>query len=101
MIDLESSTLVEWLGLIDEATDDYINDATVSGLLKDADGILLGTFDLDYQASSNGTYQGYITPAMVAGVTACDQLTVILTAEKGSFVSVRKWMEEADYRGKI
>lgn len=100
MIELGATTLVEWSGLKDNATDSFINDATVSGVLKNAKGQTLGTFSLPYKAASDGVYQGYITTAMVSSVKACEELTVELTATKGAFTGFRKFVDVANYRGK-
>jgi hypothetical protein len=99
MIDLQSDTLVTWSGLSNRATDSYVNDATVSGAVKDRDDNLLGNFSLSYVASSSGKYQGYITAAMVAGLTPSDEVTIELAATSGAFTSFRRWEEPVGYRG--
>ena len=99
MIDLSSSTLIQWDGLKNNADDSYINTATVAAVLKDSDDITLGNFSLTYVASSNGKYQGYVTPAMVSGVAACDDLTIEITATNGAYTGFRKLKETANYRG--
>jgi len=99
MIDLSSDTLVEWDGLKNNADDTFINTATVSAVLKNSDDTTLGTFSLTYVAASNGKYQGYVTPSMVSGVAACDDLTIEITATNGAFTGFRKIKEVANYRG--
>jgi hypothetical protein len=100
MIDLESSTLIEWDGLQSNADDSYINGATITGTLKDGDGTLLGQPDLSYVSGSNGKYQGYITPTMIADVAPCEELTLVLTATYGGYTGYRTFKETANYRGK-
>lgn len=102
MIDLLSDTLIEFSDLQNnaDADDSYINSATVTAVLKDIDGNLIDNFALSYVAGSNGKYQGYITPTMVADVLPCDELTVELTATYGGYTGHRKFKEIANYRGK-
>ena len=100
MIDLSSDTLIEWAELKNNANDTFINTATVTAVLKDSSGEILNNFTLDYVASSNGKYQGYVTPAMVTDVSACDELTLEITATNGGFTGFRKLTEIADFRGR-
>jgi len=100
MIDLSSSTIIEWSNMTSNADGSYVNDAIVTGALKDSSSITLGTFSLTYVTGSNGKYQGYITPAMISAVSPCDELTIELTATSGGATSFRTFTEVANYRGK-
>ena len=77
-----SDISVLWTGLADHATGSYINDATVTGVLKDAAGSTIQSITLTYVAASNGNYRGTITYG--ANLVPLSHYKLIVTAASGS-----------------
>ncbi len=67
---IDSDNLVEWDELTNLATATYINDATMTFTLKDADGVAVSGaagVSMSYVAASNGKYQGVIESTVDLG----------------------------------
>lgn len=62
MIFLASDNIFEWVGMIDSITGEYVDFATVTGFLKDLDGVELVPFTLEYVSGSDGDYLGVRSP---------------------------------------
>lgn len=97
-IKLGATTAVVWT-LHNEVTNEYINNATATAVVKDSDGITLGNLTLSYTSGSNGLYVGYITPAMVSGQSEGDEVTVIASATAGTFTDYDEAVVTCFYGG--
>lgn len=75
-----SDITVLWSGLKDHVTGSFINDATVTGVLKDAAGSTVQSITFAYVAASDGNYRGTITAAANLVATYAYELTVTATA---------------------
>jgi hypothetical protein len=94
-----SDNLVEWDGLLDNLTEEYINDATIAFVLKPAaGGSNVASGSLDYVADSDGLYRGTIEEDTSLTVGTKYALEVTATAS-GDRVDFRRIEYTARYRG--
>lgn len=106
MIDLyiASDNSLEWNGLRDPRTLDYISDATVTATLKTELGVAVsGAVDIamTYVSGSNGRYQGIMPyTALGSSVLSINQrLWLEVTAAKGTNRDFRRIGCVARYKG--
>jgi hypothetical protein len=86
--------------LKDEATDAYVNDATVAFTLKDiADAAVAGATSVSmvYVTASNGRYQGTLQDTVSLTVGSAYYLEV--TASKSGVVAFRRIECHVEYKG--
>lgn len=96
MIAIASDTLVSLYALYNSLTGDYVNDATVSGVLKDADGEVLSSFSLT-ATGTGGNYNGVIPASVTDDLTEGGIYTVAITAVSGSNQRVFQLQDVASY----
>lgn len=82
----ENDMLVEVDGLQDSSDDSYLNAATVTATIKDADGVEVSGISLpitlSYVSSSNGKYQGVFDKLL--SLDPGDMGTIEITATEGT-----------------
>jgi hypothetical protein len=97
---VDCDNLVEIDLLTNELTGNYMNAATCSFDVLDADGasVLAGTSEItmDYVASSNGKYQGVLQSTV--SLTAGEVYTIVVSIAQGGIVDSRRWEALACYR---
>ena len=77
-----SDTLIELSGLVRSATGAYVNDATATMTLKNADEqVVASGVSMPYVDGSNGKYQGTLQNTL--GVTAGQKYFLEITASRG------------------
>ena len=92
---IDSDNLVKVPGLHNALTGSYINDGSAVGVLTDAAGTVLSTFNLTYVAESNGDYAGEI-PSTVT-MTEGAEYTLTVTVTGGGFQLVLRAIRLAAY----
>ena len=99
VIAIGSDNLVRLDGLTNFSTGVYINNATVSFTLTDANGnVVLNNVAMSYVASSNGRYEGVIPNTSTSTFTVGAYYTIAITATGGGFVLYRRLSCIAKYR---
>lgn len=82
----KNDTLLEVSGLSDEATDAYINNATITAVVKDKDGAQVAgqswPLTLAYVAASDGDYRGVLEDTLAVEIG--DSLMAEVTIDGGS-----------------
>jgi len=63
----ENDNLVRWDGMSRASDGAYVNDATVTFVLKDSDNLPIVAGAMPYVAGSNGRYQGVVQSEAVLG----------------------------------
>ena len=89
MINLGSDNIVQWLGMTDSITFAYINNASVSALLKDSSNNIIASITLT-PSGSNGNYSGYLREADTAGLSVANLYYLDMTAVVGSYTTFRR-----------
>lgn len=80
MIPIDSDAMVEVANLQDAASGAYVNDATVTADLIDADGeVLANDVALNYVAGSDGRYRGYLPNEATGQLDANEQARLVVT----------------------
>lgn len=74
-------------GLNDAADNSYLNSATVTYAIYEANGTAVsgGTGTLSYISASNGNYRGIIDAAITATLTAEAAYYIAITATQGNY----------------
>jgi hypothetical protein len=99
LISIGSDVMVRLDKLKNASTDAYINSATVSFRLKDADGATIqGPTTMAYIASSDGRYEGVITAANSGTLSVNAAYSVEITATASGLTLFRKLSCVARYR---
>ena len=96
-----SDNRIELTGLRDPDDDSYVNDATVTALLKDdtdTTTVTSSSITLDYVAASNGNYRGSI-PSTVTLVDGTSYYVRITASSSGRDVLIRKLCKAEYYEG--
>ncbi len=89
----KNDNLIEVDELKDEVAGTFLNAATVTAVLKDSAGALIGSsITLTYVTSSNGKYQGNIPDDLV--VSLGDRITAEITADGGGVDQRFFWIEK-------
>lgn len=90
-------------GLYDSVAAAYVNSATVTGQLLNADetAVAGSGFTLAYVAASNGVYRGVLTNAVTSLLTQGGEYIVQVTAVNGSYQLVLQLECVADYAGRL
>jgi hypothetical protein len=92
-----SDNLVRLDALTNASSGAFINNATVSYVLKDAKGtIIINTTTMAYVAASNGRYEGTIPYTTTLALN--NYFTIEVTAVGGGFTIFRKLSCIAKYR---
>ncbi len=97
---IDTDNAIQLTGLKDVVTDQYVNNATVSAVLTDADGDSVSGADsisLAYTSGSDGDYVGEI--AYGASLTEGQQYTLTITASGSGFRLTIKITRRAAYKG--
>jgi hypothetical protein len=97
---IDTDNCVQITGLKDVVTDQYVNDATVTGVLTDKNGNTVtgaGSLSFEYISGSNGNYAGEI-PSTVT-LTEGEQYTLTITAMGGGFKLTVKITRRSAYKG--
>lgn len=85
-------------GLTDSITSTYVNDATVTCVLKDkCSGDTLATVTLAYVAASNGNYRGILSAAVTSTLTSGQFYVLEITSTSGTNTDFRRDEEPAEY----
>lgn len=79
-IPIGGTALVTLTGLYDEVGDAYVNDATTAGELLTVAGVSVDTFNMSYEAASDGVYYGSIPAATTATLSAYTRYIIRVTA---------------------
>lgn len=95
---MDEDVLVEFVGMQNEADNQYINNATVTWSLKTAELTAVANGSMTYKAGSNGTYQGTIAAATTVALT--ENTHYVLDVEGASPEMHRRTLCVARYRGK-
>lgn len=96
MLNISSTNVVTLTGLYDSVSAAYVNDATVTAVLKDSDGATVYSFSLSYVTSSNGNYRGSIPHATTATLEDGAKYSLEVTIVSGSN---QLFMVEPDWAG--
>ncbi len=90
---------VVWLkGLKDPVAGTYINDATITAQMTDADGMNIGSsIDFSYKSASNGEYFGIVPDTLP--LADGSQYTLTITATSGAYKLTVKVTRRAAYKG--
>jgi len=75
----------------------YINNATVTAVLKDEDGTEVASITLEYVSGSEGEYVGQIAASV--SLTDGAQYTLTITIVGGGFTLTRQIVRTAAYKG--
>jgi hypothetical protein len=87
--------------LYDELNEAYVNDATVTGALLDADDeSSIGTFSLTYETASNGKYEGIIAASVTSTLTDLKEYLIKITAtSSGATTLFQERLVAVDIKG--
>lgn len=97
---VDSDNLIEWDEMKDVYDDTYVNDATVTFTLKDADGDAVADAEdipMPYVGNSNGKYNGTLQSTVV--LVDGDTYYLEISATSGALVGFRRCQAVAQYRG--
>lgn len=89
--------LIEWRFMLNAATEEYVNDATVTFTVKDSDGNTVASGSMSYLAASDGIYQGVVPDD--TDLDDGDTYTIEVTGISGTSKGLRKFTREAMYQG--
>jgi len=92
-----NDNLIRWDGVARASDGTYVNDATVTYVLKDSDEVILATGTLPYVAGSNRRYQGVVDRTVALG-DIDDVLWLELTAVSGTLDGFRRIQCRVVYR---
>lgn len=93
---VNSDTLIELSGLVRSATGSYVNDATATMTLKDADEkVIASGVSMPYVDGSNGKYQGTLQNTL--SVTAGNKYFLEITATRGGETLFKRILCYATY----
>jgi len=92
-----NDNLIRWDGVARASDGTYVNDATVTYVIKDSDEVLLGAGALPYVAGSNGRYQGVVDRTVALGAID-NMLWLELTAVSGTLDGFRRILGRVVYR---
>jgi hypothetical protein len=102
VITINSDNLVRLDQLQNASTLAYVNSATVTFVLKDANGnIVVNTTSMPYVAASNGRYEGSITNAQSNALTENATYSIEITATYLGIQVFRKLASIAKYRSQL
>ena len=88
---------IELDGLYDNVSAGYVNDATLSLVIRDLEGTLISTVSMSYVATTNGNYRGNIEEDIVIVAGEVYALTITATAS-GDRVGSWRAQKSAKYR---
>ncbi len=96
---MDSDTMVRWDAMRRFTDNDFVNTATVNGLLEDASGDTVdgSAFSMPYTSGSSGRYQGVIVDTL--SLTEGARYTIVITAFSGTLKAVRRVPVIAQFRG--
>lgn len=83
-----NDNLIQLLGLLDQSTKNYINNATVTAKIKTLSNATTATISLGYVAGSNGNYQGTLPASTTLTADAGYNMVVNAQTPGGS---VAEW----------
>jgi hypothetical protein len=102
VISIGSDNMVRLDLLTNVSTGAYVNTATVTFTLTDANNnVLLSNVTMPYIAASNGRYEGTIPNATTATMAANALYTVAITSTAGAIILYRKLSCIAKYRSNL
>ena len=100
----KNDNLIELTGLKDEATDTFVNDATVTAVMKSAAGAQIAgqswPLTLSYIGSSDGVYRGILDAAaeVAIGDSVTIEITIAASAGRDAFFAITAKVRQ---RGKV
>jgi len=96
---ISADNLVSWEGMVNESTDEYINDAVVTFTLKTVAGVAVtgaSAISMTYQTASDGNYHGILESTVTLTADTQYYLEIIATSG-GTLVGFRRWPVVARY----
>ena len=93
----DNDNLIRWDGMARASDGAYVNDATVTFVLKDSDEVVIVAGAMPYVAGSSGRYQGIVDHEAALGAID-DRLWLELTAVSGTLDGFRRIQGRVVYR---
>lgn len=95
---LETDNVIVLPGVKDPVDETYVDDATITGQLQDADGNNVGSvINFSYLSGTDGEYYGIIPDDV--GLSDGETYTLVLTLERGTFKTTMRIVRRAAYKG--
>jgi len=93
----DNDNLIRWDGLCRPSDGAYVNDATVTFVLKDSDNVSMTSGSMPYVSGTSGRYQGVIDSSVALGSPG-DVVWLEATAISGTLKGFRRIQGRIVYR---